>query len=56
MGFIGDCSRLALGQQFKDWAPQFEIKTRLTDPGTAPNGGRWWEMEMRSAPEDRHEN
>ncbi|MEI6970845.1 MAG: glycoside hydrolase domain-containing protein [bacterium] len=51
-GLIGDCSRLALGQQFKNWAPQFVIKTRLTEPGSAPNGGRWWEMEMSSTPRD----
>ena len=52
LGFIGDTSRLALGQQFKSWNPQFEIQARLTDPGTAPDGGRWWEMEMRATPED----
>jgi len=52
LGFTGDCTRLALGQQIKNWAPRFIIKTRLTDPGTAPNGGRWWELEMSSTPED----
>ncbi len=52
LGFIGDCSRNALGQQFKSWNPKFDIKTRLTEPGTAPNGGRWWEMEMSAKPED----
>ncbi|MBM3880829.1 MAG: hypothetical protein FJ387_14115 [Verrucomicrobia bacterium] len=52
LGFIGDCSRLALGQQFKSWNPQFVIKARLTEPGSAPNGGRWWEMEMRATPQD----
>jgi len=52
LGFIGDCSRLALGQQIKNWAPDFVIEARLTDPGTAPNGGRWWELEMSATPED----
>ena len=52
LGFTGDCSRLALGQQFKNWNPRFDIKTRLTDPGTAPDGGRWWELEMSSVPAD----
>jgi len=52
LGFVGDCSRLALGQQFKSWGPKFIIKASLTDPGTAPNGGRWWEMEMSSTAQD----
>lgn len=52
LGFIGDTSRLALGQQFKSWNPQFVIETRLTDPGTAPDGGRWWEMEMSATTDD----
>jgi len=52
LGFIGDTSRLALGQQFKSWNPQFVIEARLTEVGTAPDGGRWWEMEMRATPQD----
>ena len=52
LGFIGDTTRFALGQAFKSWSPKFEIKTRLTKPGTAPDGGMWWEMEMRAAPKD----
>ncbi len=52
LGFIGDCSRIALGQQFKNWGPKFIIKTRLTEPGTAPDGGHWWELEMSTTPED----
>lgn len=52
LGHIGDTSRLAMGQQFKNWNPKFNIKTRLTEPGTAPNGGRWWELELASVPKD----
>lgn len=52
LGFIGDTSRLALGQQFKSWNPQFAIEARLSEPGTAPDGGRWWEVEMRATPQD----
>ncbi len=52
IGFIGDCQRNTLGQQFKNWNPKFNIKTRLTEPGTAPDGGHWWEMEMSATPED----
>ncbi len=52
LGFVGDCSRLAMGQQYKNWNPQFEVKTRLTEPGSAPDGGHWWELEMSSVPKD----
>ncbi len=52
LGFVGDCSRNSLGQQFKNWNPQFEVKTRITAPGTAPNGGSWWELELRATPKD----
>jgi len=52
LGFKGDCSRLAMGQQYKNWNPRFLVKTSLTEPGTAPNGGRWWELELSSTPED----
>ncbi len=52
LGFTGDHTRFGLGQAFKGWAPRFEIKTRITSPGTAPDGGSWWEMEMRATPED----
>jgi len=52
LGFLGDCSRMVLGQQFKNWNPQFEIETRLTESGSAPNGGRWWEMEMSATTAD----
>jgi hypothetical protein len=52
LGFTGDHTRFGLGQAFKSWSPRFEIKTRITEPGTAPNGGSWWELEMRAVPED----
>jgi len=52
LGFLGDNSRMALGQAFKNWNPKFFIKTGLTAPGTAPKGGRWWELELSSTPED----
>ena len=48
LGFAGNCSRLAPGQQFKSWNPEFVIKTRLTNPGTAPNGGRRRELELNT--------
>lgn len=52
LGFGGDYSRIAVGQQFKNWTPRFQMAARLTDPGTAPDGGRWWELEFSSTPED----
>ncbi len=52
LGHVGDMTKLDLGQQLKNWAPQFKVKARLTKPGSAPAGGRWWEMEMSTAPDD----
>jgi len=52
LGYKGDTSRVTLGQMFKDWNPQFKTAYRLTDPGTAPEGGRWWELEMSCTPAD----
>ena len=52
LGFTGDHTRFGLGQAFKSWAPQFEIKTRITEAGSAPDGGSWWELELRALPED----
>gem|GEM_PF-797645 len=52
IGFKGDTCRLTLGQMFKDWNPKFRTAWRMTDPGTAPDGGRWWELEMSCTPED----
>lgn len=52
LGFSGDLTRLAVGQQLKNWAPHFQTATRLTAPGTAPGGGSWWEMEVSTVPAD----
>ncbi len=52
LGYIGDTSRLSMGQQFKNWNPKFIIEAKLTDPGTAPDGGRWWEVEMKASTTD----
>lgn len=52
LGFKGDTSRLTLGQMFKDWNPQFKTAWRMTEPGTGPNGGRWWELEMSASAQD----
>lgn len=52
LGFAGDLQRVAVGQQFKNWMPEFKIRTRLTDPGSAPLGGRWWELEMSATTGD----
>ncbi len=52
IGFIGDLSRIAYGQQIKNWDPEFVVKTRVTEPGTAPEGGSWWELELSSIPRD----
>jgi len=52
LGFSGDLTRLALGQQMKNWDPHFQVAVRTTEPGTAPGGGSWWEMEVATSPED----
>ncbi len=52
LGFKGDMTRLELGQQLKNWGPEFKVAARITEPGSAPNGGAWWELEMSSVPED----
>jgi len=52
IGNKGDTSRLTLGQMFKDWDPKFKTAWRITEPGSAPNGGSWWELEMSCTPED----
>jgi hypothetical protein len=52
LGNVGDTQRLALGQQMKNWAPQFKTAARITAPGTAPNGGAWWELEVSTVPAD----
>jgi hypothetical protein len=52
IGYIGEQTKLDLGQQLKNWSPQFKTNARLTAPGTAPGGGRWCEVEMSSIPAD----
>ncbi len=44
-GSDGDLARVSVGQMFRNWQPKFTTAFRLTDPGTAPLGGRWWECE-----------
>lgn len=52
LGFTGDYMRCSVGQQFKNWLPSFKTAVRLTGPGTAPWGGRWWECEVSASLED----
>ncbi|MBC2603184.1 glycoside hydrolase domain-containing protein [Puniceicoccus vermicola] len=52
LGFYGDTARVALGQQSKSWSPKFESNARITEPGTAPNGGSWLEVEFSGSIED----
>jgi hypothetical protein len=52
LGYVGDLTRLELGQQLKNWGPNFKTAARLTEPGTAPNGGSWWELEVSTVPQD----
>jgi len=52
LGFDGDLMRIAVGQQFRNWRPHFRIGTRLTEPGAAPRGGRWWECEVAMSTKD----
>jgi hypothetical protein len=52
LGFSGDFARMSVGQQFRNWTPNFKTATRLTPPGSAPLGGRWWEIEIVATPED----
>ncbi len=52
LGFDGDLYRVSVGQQFRNWLPQFRIATHLSETGTAPLGGRWLDMEMATRWED----
>ena len=52
LGNLGDMTRLDLGQQLKDWEPKFQVAVRIAEPGSAPNGGSWWELEVSTSPED----
>lgn len=45
-GSDGDFGRVSVGQIFRNWRPHFKTAVRLTEPGTAPWGGRWWEAEI----------
>ena len=52
MGYAGDLTKLELGQQFKSWIPHFETAGGTTEPGTAPDGGSWLEVELSATPDD----
>lgn len=52
LGFGGDFVRVSVGQMFKNWRPEFVTKTRMTPPGSAPNGGCWWECEVSMTTRD----
>jgi hypothetical protein len=41
-----------VGQLFKNWMPHFVARARVTEPGSAPKGGRWWECEMSASTAD----
>jgi hypothetical protein len=45
-GSDGDFGRVSVGQIFRNWRPRFKTAVRLTEPGSAPQGGRWWEAEI----------
>jgi hypothetical protein len=45
-GSDGDLARVSVGQLFRNWRPYFKTAVRMTAPGSAPRGGRWWEAEM----------
>jgi len=53
LGYGGTYTRLAVGQIMANWEPA-EMKTavRTTEPGTGPNGGAWWEMEVAFSTKD----
>jgi len=52
IGYTGELTKLDLGQQLKNWAPTFKTAASLTAPGTAPNGGRWCDVELSAIPTD----
>ena len=45
-GSDGDLGRVSVGQIFRNWRPRFKTAVRLTEAGSAPKGGRWWEAEV----------
>ncbi|MBM4041322.1 MAG: hypothetical protein FJ290_22700 [Planctomycetes bacterium] len=52
LGHYGDLTRLAVGQQLKNWGSRLQAAARMTAPGTAPNGGSWWELEAAASLQD----
>ncbi len=52
VGYGGTYTRLVVGQILSNWEPDFDTAARLTAPGTAPGGGRWWEMEVAFSQDD----
>jgi len=45
LGHGGTYTRLVVGQIMSNWEPKFRTAARLTEPGSAPEGGKWWELE-----------
>jgi len=52
LGFCGEYVRVSVGQMFRNWMPKFRSAARMTEPGTAPKGGRWVEMEVAASTKD----
>ncbi|MEB3323701.1 MAG: glycoside hydrolase domain-containing protein, partial [Synechococcaceae cyanobacterium] len=52
LGYGGTYTRCVVGQLMKNWEPDFDTAVRVTEDGTAPQGGRWWEMEVAFDLED----
>jgi len=52
LGNDGWFTRLVVGQIMMNWEPAFETSVRITAPGTAPDGGSWWELEVSTTPKD----
>ena len=52
LGFVGDLMRVSVGQQFKNWLPDFKTAVRLTPAASAPLGGSWWECEVVMSTKD----
>ncbi len=45
LGHGGTYTRLVVGQIMSNWEPKFRSAAQLTAPGSAPEGGKWWELE-----------
>ncbi|MDP6542862.1 MAG: DUF6067 family protein [Phycisphaerae bacterium] len=52
LGFGGTYTRIVVGQYMSNWGPNFKTAVRNTADGTAPLGGRWFEMEVAFDLED----